>query len=93
MTDDSDLALCQYARGGAEGLDPVTDRAAETQVAVVHVCLVGNPHNAAVGSATGRSTVYMPCDDVVWQTGTPLTLARDEAAATVRPYGDTEEFE
>lgn len=56
-------------------------RAVENQAAVAHATLVGAHPGDAVGPATGRSAVYMPCDDVVGPHGTGLTLPRDEAAA------------
>lgn len=56
-------------------------RAVENQCYVVQTCLVGEHPREAVGTATGRSTVYAPCDDVVGAHGTRLSLPRDEAAA------------
>lgn len=56
-------------------------RAVENQAAVALVSLVGAHESDAVGSGTGRSAVYAPCDDVVGPHGTRLTLARDEAGA------------
>lgn len=54
-------------------------RAVENQLDVIYVPLVGN-HLTEEWAATGRGTVFAPCDDVVGPHGTRLSLPRDEHA-------------
>lgn len=54
-------------------------RAVENQLYVVYVPLVGS-HLTEEWAATGRGTVFAPCDDVVGPHGTRLSLPRDEHA-------------
>lgn len=56
-------------------------RAVENQAYVAQVSLVGEHPREAVGTGTGRSAVFAPCDDVVGPRGTRLSLPRDEHAA------------
>ena len=56
-------------------------RAVENQAYVVQSSLVGTHPRDPESTATGRSAVYAPCDDVVGPHGTRLSLPRDEAAA------------
>ncbi|WP_266082124.1 nitrilase-related carbon-nitrogen hydrolase [Haladaptatus caseinilyticus] len=59
-------------------------RAVENQMYLAQVCLVGARPDAGL-SATGRSTVFAPCDDIVGPHGTRLSLARDMDATGVCP--------
>jgi len=56
-------------------------RAVENQLYVAQVSVVGTTGEGA--TATGRSAVFAPCDDVVGPHGTRLSLARDAHAAGV----------
>lgn len=55
-------------------------RAVENQAYVVQTSLVGTHPREGISEATGRSTVFAPCDDIVGPHGTRLSLPRDESA-------------